>query len=500
MDIFDNDLFSIQEARILAEKAKESQLQLTTYSQKMLDNIVEVMANKILDNLQELSIESVNETDYGNYEDKYIKDKFVCTYVLNMIKDMKCVGIINNDPKKQIMDIGIPVGVIVALCPVTSPVSTVIYKTLISIKSGNSIIFSPHPRAKKIISKTLDLLIKAGKEAGLPENAVSYMRTITKQGTTELINHRLVSMVINTGITSLLKECNKSGKPLIFGGIGSGPAFVEKTADLKKAAQDIINSKTFDNGIVSAAEQSVVVDKVIEEKFRKEFLKAGAYFMNNEESDKLAKIIYRENGSLNPMAVGKTALELSKKAGLNIDEGVKLLVSEQKYVSEHNPYSREKLCPVISYYVEEDWQNACEKCIELLLTERFGHTLTIHSNDPFVIEQFALKKPVGRMLVNTPATYGSMGMTTGLFPSMTLGSGSTGKGITSDNVSPKNLIYIRKVGYENISVNDVRKKILSNNESINSKVKSKKCENNGEIEIIDKIVSIVLEEFNKNKN
>lgn len=498
MDIFDNDLFSIQEARILAEKAKESQLQLTTYSQKTLDNIVEVMANKILDSLKELSIESVNETDYGNYEDKYLKDKFVCTYVLNMIKDMKCIGIIKNDPKKQIMDIGIPVGVIVALCPVTSPVSTVIYKTLIAIKSGNAIIFSPHPRAKKTMSKTIDLLIKAGKEAGLPENAISYMRTITKQGTVELINHSLVNMIINTGITSLLRECNKSGKPLIFGGIGSGPAFVEKTADFKKAANDIINSKIFDNGIVSAAEQSVVVDKVIENKFRKEFIEAGAYFMNNEEADKLAKIIYKENGKLNPISVGKTAIELANKAGFNIDEDVKLLVSEQKYVSEKNPYSKEKLCPVISYYIEDDWQNACEKCIELLLTEKYGHTLVIHSNDPFVIEQFALKKPVGRMLVNTPATYGSMGMTTGLFPSMTLGSGSTGKGITSDNVSPKNLIYIRKVGYENKSVDDIRKEILFNDkEIINIEVNSKKLESN---EKISQIISIILSEFSKNKN
>ena len=458
IDIFDNDLFSIQEARILSEKAKEAQSILSTYSQKTLDDIVLSMANKILFFLKELSYSSWEETDYGNWEDKYIKNKFICEYVLESIKDMKCVGIIKNDEEKKIIDIGIPIGVIAALCPVTSPVSTVIYKALIGIKSGNAVIFSPHPRAKHTIAKALDILIEAGMESGLPEDALSYMKTVTKSGTRELINHKAVSMIMNTGVMSLLKDCYNSGKPLIFGGVGSGPAFVERTADLKEASKNIIMSKTFDYGIVSASEQSVVVDKVVEKDFRKEFIESGAYFMSNEESESLGKVIYKENGSLNPMAVGKSPQILAKKSGFTVGENVKILVSEEKYVSETNPYSKEKLCPVLSYYIEEDWQNACVKCIELLLTERYGHTLVIHSKNPFVIEQFALKKPVGRILVNSPATYGSLGMTTNLFPSMTLGSGSAGKGITSDNVSPMNLIYIRKIGYEVKDVMSVREK------------------------------------------
>lgn len=493
MDIFDNDLFSIQEARILAERAKEAQMILATYPQKTLDNIVLAMVEKITENLKELSISSCEETDYGNWEDKYIKNKFICDYVLKSIKDMKCIGIIKNDENKKILDIGIPVGVIAALCPVTSPVSTVIYKTLIAIKSGNAIVFSPHPRAKKTIAKTLDILIEAGKEAGLPEDALSYMKTITKTGTIELMNHKAVSMIMNTGIMSFLKASYKSGKPLIFGGVGSGPAFVERTANLKEAAENIIMSKCFDYGIVSAAEQSVVVDQVIESEFRKKFIEAGAYFMTKEESDILGKILYRDNGSLNPMTVGKSPQILAKKAGFSVDENVKVLVSEQKYVSETNPYSKEKLCPVISYYIEEDWQNACEKCIELLLTERYGHTLVIHSNDPFVIEQFALKKPVGRILVNSPATYGSMGITTNLFPSMTLGSGSAGKGITSDNVSPMNLIYIRKVGYGVKNVMDMREKYQYSN------LKSEKNDNEIDENIIKELLEKVIIEMKKNK-
>jgi len=201
----------------------------------------------------------------------------------------------------------------------------------------------------------------------------------------------------------------------------------------------------------------VVVDKMIEPKVREAFKKFGAYFMSEEEEKRLAKLIYHEDKSLNRRMIGKPAKFLAQQAKFSVPDDTRLLLSFQKYVSENNPYSREKLCPVMAYYVEDDWMDACEKCIELLLSERQGHTLVIHSKDPNVIEQFALKKPVGRMLVNTPATYGSMGITTNLFPAMTLGSGSAGKGISADNVSPMNLIYIRKVGYGIKEVDEVKK-------------------------------------------
>jgi acyl-CoA reductase-like NAD-dependent aldehyde dehydrogenase len=210
---------------------------------------------------------------------------------------------------------------------------------------------------------------------------------------------------------------------------------------------DIIASKTFDNGVVSAAEQSVVVDSCIDAEVRREFEANGGYFMSDEEAERLGKLFYFKDGTANPELAGKSAKDLARWAKIPAPPNTKVLISKQEYVSQNNPYSKEKLCPVLAYYIEDDWLHACEKCIELLLTERNGHTLVIHSNDPDVIHQFAIKKPVGRMLVNTPAVYGSMGATTNLFPAMTLGSGSAGYGITADNVSPKNLIYIRKVGY-----------------------------------------------------
>lgn len=447
MNIIDNDLLSIQEARILAENAREAQKILATFSQEKLDEIVEHMAEEIDKHARDLAMMSSDETDYGKWQDKFIKNRFVCQYLRRELKSMRCVGIINENFDKKTMDIGVPVGVIVALCPATSPVSTTIYKALIAIKSGNAVIFSPHPRAKNSIGKALDIMIGAAERAGLPEGALAYMRTVTHSGTIELIKHERTSLIMNTGVPGMLQAAKDSGKPVIYGGSGNGPAFIERTADIQKAAQDIISSKTFDNGVVSASEQSIVVDRCIAAEVKLALKSNGAYFMTDEEGEKLSIVLFSKDGSTDSEMVGKTAVQLAKKAGFSVPADTRILISEQKYVSDINPYSREKLCPVLAYYIEDDWMHACEKCIELLITEKNGHTLVIHSRDEEVIRQFALKKPVGRVLVNTPATFGSMGATTNLFPAMTLGSGSAGIGITTDNVSPLNLVYIRKVGY-----------------------------------------------------
>jgi len=447
MNIIDNDLLSIQESRILAENAREAQKKLATFSQEKLDVIVERMAEEIEKYAGELAKMSSEETDYGIWQDKVIKNRFVCRFLRAGLRGMHCVGIIEEDSQNKTMDVGVPMGVIVALCPATSPVSTTIYKALIAVKSGNAIIFSPHPRAKNSISRTLDILIRTAEENGLPEGALAYLHTVTQSGTIELMKHPVTSLIMNTGVPGMLKAAYNSGKPVIYGGAGNGPAFIERTADIKQAVSDIIASKTFDNGIVSAAEQSIVVDGCIANEVKAELESHGAYFMTEQESQKLGALLFLPDGSLDSEMVGKSARELAKRVGFPVSDKVVLLLSEQKYVFDTNPYSKEKLCPVLAYYIEDDWMHACEKCIELLLSERNGHTLVIHSNDEEVIRQFALKKPVGRVLVNTPATFGSMGATTNLFPAMTLGSGSAGEGITSDNVSPRNLIYIRKVGY-----------------------------------------------------
>ena len=445
--IIDNDLLSMQEARILAENAKEAQKLLAAFTQEKLDEIVEHMAEEIGKYAKELAVMSGEETDYGIWQDKYIKNRFVCEYLREKLRTMRCVGIIGKDEAARTMDVGVPMGVLAALCPATSPVSTTIYKAMIAVKSGNAVVFSPHPRAKKTIGRVFDILIETAERYGLPEGAMSYLHTVSAAGTVELMNHKAVSMILITGVPSMLDAATKSGKPVLYGGAGNGPAFIERTADIHQAVQDIIQSKTFDNGVSTAAEQSIVVDGPIANEAKRELQSNGAYFMTDAESERLGKLLFRENGEADGEMAGKSAKYLAKRAGIEVPDNTVLLVSEQRYVSDTNPYSKEKLCPVLAYYVEDDWMHACEKCIELLLNERRGHTLVIHSKDEEVIRQFALKKPVARVLVNTPATFGGMGITTNLFPAMTLGSGSTGRGSTSDNVSPMNLIYIRKVGY-----------------------------------------------------
>lgn len=494
MNFIDNDLLSIQEARILAENAREAQKRLATFSQKKLDEIVERMAEEISKHARELAMMSCEETDYGKWQDKYIKNRFVCEHLTKRLRDMQCVGIINEDAQNKTMDIGVPIGVIIALCPATNPVSTTIYKTLIGIKSGNAIIFSPHPRARNTIGKTLDILIQVAEGYGLPEGALSYLHVVTPGGTRELMNHDATSMIMNTGVPGMLKEAYSSGKLVIYGGSGNGPAFIESTANIKQAVWDIIVSKTFDYGIVSASEHSVVVDRCIAPEVKREFQNKGAYFMTKEEAIKLGSLFCHQDGSTDSEMVGKSAKDLARRAGFQVPDNVVLLISEEKYVNEANPYTKEKLCPVLAYYIEDDWKNACEKCIELLINGKSGHTLVIHSSDEEVIRQFALKKPVGRVLVNTPAIFGSMGATTNLFPAMTLGSGSAGVGITSDNVSPMNLIYIRKVGYGVRKAEEIAKNYALTEEKFSVSDIKQPTENKQEdIQMLQHILKNVIE-------
>lgn len=446
--IADQDLLSIQQARILAENAHEAQKKLREFSQERLDAIVSAIAEEVVAHTEALAVMSQEETGCGNWRDKCVKNKFVCLQVSAAIRSMRCVGIISRDAEQQTMNVGVPVGVIAAICPVTSPVSTAIYKTLIAIKSGNAIIFSPHPRAIKSISHVLDIMIDAAQRAGLPEGCLAYMNKVSKSGTLELINHRHTGMVLLTGVPGIYEKAVMGTKPIIYGGVGNGPAFIERTANIDRAVKDVIASKTFDNGIAPSAEQSVVIDGAISGEVKAAFIKYGAYYMCEEEAEKILKLFFYTDGRRKKDAVGLDAAALIKRAGITTaPDNVKLLLAQREFISDLDPYSRGFMAPVLPVYIEDDWMGACEKCIELLLFERKAHIMIIHSTDESVIEQFALRKPVARMLVNTPACFGAMGMTTNLFPSMTLGSGSTGHGITADNVSPMNLIYIRKVGY-----------------------------------------------------
>lgn len=450
------DLQSIQEARELIAKAKKAQEIYKNFSQEEINKIVESMAIAASNEAERLAKLAHAETGFGNWQDKIIKNKFASEVVYNHIKDSKTVGILQDDKEKRVMDVAVPVGVVAGLIPSTNPTSTVIYKALIALKSGNGIVFSPHPSAKNCIIEATKILYKAAIEAGAPEGIIGCMTVLSMEGTDQLMKHKDVSLILATGGEAMVKAAYSSGTPAIGVGPGNGPAFIEKTADFKLAVKRIIDSKTFDNGVICASEQSVVIESCSREAIIAEFEKQGAYFLNREESEQVGKIILRSNGTMNPQVVGKDVQTVANLVGLAIPKGTRVLLSEETTVGKWNPYSREKLTPILGFYCEENWEKACDRCVELLMNEGKGHTLILHSNDEEVIREFALKKPVSRLLINTPGALGGIGGSTNLIPALTLGCGAIGGSATSDNIGPMNLINIRRIAYGVSELEDIK--------------------------------------------
>ncbi|WP_456082103.1 acetaldehyde dehydrogenase (acetylating) [Leptotrichia sp.] len=454
----DKDLQSIQEARDLLVAASQAQEIYAGFSQEQVDEIVKEVSEEARKHVTELAKMACEETGFGNWEDKVIKNKLAAIDVYESFKNEKTVGILNEYKDEGIIEIGVPMGVIAALIPSTNPTSTAIYKVLISLKAGNGVVVSPHPNAKNSIIKTVEYLIEAAERKGAPKGLIGVIKTPTLQATNELMKHKLTSLILATGGEAMVRAAYSSGTPAIGVGPGNGPAFIEKTADIKKAIKRIVQSKTFDNGVICASEQSIVVEREVKDKVVEELKAQGAYFLNREERDKVGAILMRANNTMNPKIVGRTALYIASMAGITVPTNTKILVSEETEVSHFNPYSREKLCPVLGFYCEENWEKACERCIEILKNEGIGHTMSMHSNNVNVIREFALKKPVSRLLVNTPATLGGVGATTNLLPALTLGCGTVGGSSTSDNIGPKNLINIRTVAYGQKELEDLVKK------------------------------------------
>lgn len=456
MTELDHDLQSRQNVRELVRNAKKAQAVLATFSQQQIDAIVKNVAQQAAQHAEALAKMAAEETGFGNWQDKVLKNRFASLHVYDAIKDMKTVGIIHDDQIKKVMEVGVPLGVICALVPSTNPTSTIFYKTLIALKAGNAIIFSPHPGARVCSWKAIDIVQRAAEAAGAPAGSVSGIGELSLEATSELMHSKDVSLILTTGGEGMVRAAYASGTPTISGGPGNGPAFIERSADIHQAVKDIITSKTFDNGVICASEQSVIVESCIYDEVHRELESQGAYFMNQDEAAKMAALLLRPNGTINPKVVGKTAVSLSQLAGFCIPASSRVLIARQTVVSRQNPYSREKLCPVLGLYVEQDWKAACHRVVELLTNEGLGHTLVIHTRNQDVIRQFSLEKPVNRILINTPAALGGIGATTNLFPALTLGCGAVGGGSSSDNVGPMNLLNIRKVGYGVRSLEELR--------------------------------------------
>ena len=453
---FDKDLRSIQEVRDLVKRAKEAQKEFASYTQEQIDRIVKAVAEACVPHAERLAKMAVEETGFGVWQDKVLKNRLGSTITYESIKDLKTVGILREDAASGITEVGVPMGVVAALIPSTNPTSTVMYKCLISLKAGNAIIISPHPNAKNCICETYKVVWQAAKAAGAPDGIIQCIMTPTMEGTAALLKHRDIGIILATGGEAMVRAAYSSGNPALGVGPGNGPAYIEKSADIPTAVRRIFDSKTFDNGTICASEQSIVTERCIHEQVMAEVKRQGGYFLSEEESDKVGRFIMRANGTMNPKIVGRSAKAIAEMAGIRIPEGTRVLVSPQTTVGKDNPYSREKLCPILAYYVEENWESACHRCMEILFNEGVGHTMTIHSQDESVIREFALKKPVSRLLVNTSGALGGVGATTGLVPALTLGCGAVGGSATSDNVGPLNLINIRRVARGLRELKDLR--------------------------------------------
>ena len=443
----DKDLLARQEARALAKAAGAAQHILADMSQPQLDAIVEAVSKAFAKEAAALAQMAVEETGFGNVEDKTTKNLFASKRVAEAVRNMKTVGLLREVPEKKLWEMGVPVGVIAAIVPSTNPTSTVCYKTLIALKAGNPIVFSPHPKAIVCTRKAAAIVAEAAEKAGAPRGSVSCLSIPSLAGCQELMGAKETRLILATGGPAMVKAAYSSGKPAIGVGAGNGPAYIHHSANVTEALRCILRSKTFDNGTVCASEQSIILERPTEEAVLAEGKKLGFYFMSEAEAGKLGKLLFRPNGALNPEVVGKTALRLAEMAGFPVPGGTKILVAREQQAGPSRPYSMEKLCPVLAFYVMDSEEAVLQKCIEILDHEGSGHTFAMHAQDETAVRRFASKIPVSRFLVNTPAALGGIGESTGLFPALTLGCGAVGGSSSSNNISPLDLINIRRVAW-----------------------------------------------------
>lgn len=487
MQLYDKDLLSMQEVRELVGAAKAAQAELAQLSQEGVDRIVKAIAHAGVRNARRLAQMANEDTGFGIVEDKIIKNVFASRGVYEHIKDMKTIGVVERDEANKTYAIAAPVGVIAGLVPSTNPTSTVLYKAEIAIKAGNAIVFSPHPSALRCIRETVKVVRQAIAEAGGNENLVSCISIPTMQATDNLMKHPDTAMILATGGSAMVRAAYSSGTPAIGVGPGNGPAYIEKTADVRLAVKRIMDSKTFDNGTICASEQSVICDYDMRETVQAEMERQGAYFLNVEERAKLGKYILRANGTMNPEIVGRSAQTIAKLAGLEIPEGTRVLVAEENGVGRGHPYSNEKLAPILAFFTEENYQAVCERCCEVLHYEGAGHTFAMHTKDSKMVEYFAARVPASRIMINTPSALGGIGASTALMPALTLGCGAIGGSATSENVGPMQLLNLRHVAYGLLELEDIRNDAPDCSEGI--------CRVNEQVDSlqVDEIVKKIIE-------
>jgi acetaldehyde dehydrogenase (acetylating) len=443
----DTDLQSIQEARTLATAAHTAQQQFLHASQAEVDRICAAMAEAAFNNAERLGRLASDETGYGVPEHKTLKNVLSSKVLWDAIRDIPTVGVIAHDAKKKTYEIAWPMGVVAGLTPSTNPTSTTMFKILIAVKARDAIIIAPHPAAVKCCVETARLMAEAGQRAGMPPGLVACMTKVTLPGTQELMKHKYVSLILATGGSDMVRAAHSVGKPAFGVGPGNVPVYVDRSADLRRAARYIVASKAFDHSVICATEQSVVADRPIAAQLEELMQAEGAHFVTAEQAAALAPILF--SGHLpSPGSVGKSPQQLAQMCGITVPASARILVAKLKSVGPAEPLSGEKLTTVLGWYEADGWEAGCERCLELINYGGRGHSLVIHAQDDQVVMRFGLEKPVFRILVNTWGTLGATGLTTGVMPSMTLGSGGVGGAITGDNISVYHMYNVKRLAYE----------------------------------------------------
>lgn len=439
---------------VLVEKGLKALTEFRSFDQEMINEIVKEMALAGLDQHMPLAKLAVEETGRGVYEDKIIKNMFATEYVYHNIKYDKTVGIINENEHEGMIEIAEPVGVIAGVTPVTNPTSTTMFKALISIKTRNPIIFAFHPSAQKCSSEAARVLRDAAIKAGAPENCIQWIETPSLEATQGLMNHTRISLILATGGAGMVKSAYSSGKPALGVGPGNVPCYIEKTANLQQAVNDLILSKTFDNGMICASEQAVIIDNEIYDGVKQELIANNCYFLTEEEKAKVGKLVINEHScAVNPDIVGMAAAKIAEMAGVKVPDETKILVAELTGVGPEFPLSREKLSPVLACYKVSSLEEGLKRAEEMLEFGGLGHSAVIHTTDQSVIKKFGLRMRAGRIIVNAPSSQGAIGdIYNAYMPSLTLGCGTYGGNSVSTNVGTIHLMNIKKVAKRNINM------------------------------------------------
>ena len=448
MPDFDKDLRSIQQARSMVLKAREAQKIWGFASQEDVDRVCEAMAEAAFGASERLGRMAAQETGFGVPEHKKIKNQFASKAVWDAIKDVKTVGIVERDDQNKLYKIAWPMGVIAALTPSTNPTSTVMNKILMSIKARNAIVIAPHPTAVNCCVATTEIMNKAAVAAGAPDGLIHCMSVISLPGTNELLSHKYTALILATGGSDMVRVAHSKGKPAYGVGPGNVPVYVDRSADLEKAARYIVGSKAFDYSTICATEQSVIADQPIAARLKELMIAQGAYWVSPQEAEALRSILFFPNGAINAASVGKSPQYLAALAGFKIPDNSRILVADLQSVGKDEPLSREKLTTVLGFYVTDGWEAGCDRCLDLINFGGRGHSLIIHASNEEIIYAFGLEKPVFRIGVNTMGTLGMIGYTTGISPSLTLGSGGVGGAITGDNIDVHHLYNVKRMAFE----------------------------------------------------